>query len=283
MHVNVCRNYPPPPSSIPVITYQLSSYLALNQVPTSGQLSHVNELSETSRQQTGYRAGTITPITMHSLYIGGGLPPIPQKLIRRIQDGHFINMAELLPDNLEATNSTDDDHTTNTKRKHQEVTQMMDWIQCFSTYVAVVSRAKPDRVVDLIAYLNLIINGQRRFQDFDWASYDRQFRQKAAATSALQWGTTEGTLWNLSCCNRYTRSSTTFSSTTSTKKVPICLEWNEDPSEGCPHLNFRYEHVCYRCINVPAITDNRHKAIHCPNKERRSTNNEGRSTKPARR
>ena len=139
----------PPPSSTPVITYQLSSYLALNQVPTSGQLSHVNELSETGRQQTGYRAGTITPVTIHSLYIGG-LPPIPQKLIRRIQDGHFINMAELLPDNLEATNSTDDDHTINTKCKHQEVTQIMDWIQYFSTYIAVVSRAKPDRVVDLI-------------------------------------------------------------------------------------------------------------------------------------
>ena len=150
-----------PPSSTPVITYQFSSYLALNQVPTSGQLSHVNELSETGRQQTGYRAGTITPVTTHSLYIGGGLPPIPQKLICHIQDGHFINMAELLPDNLEATNSTDDDHTTNTKRKHQEVTQIMDWIQCFSTYIAVVSCTKPDCVVDLIAYLNLIINGQR--------------------------------------------------------------------------------------------------------------------------
>ena len=225
-----------------------------------------NELSETVRQQTGHRADTITAVTTHSLYIGEGLPPIPEKLIRRIQDGHFINMAELLPDNLEATNSTEDDHA-NAKRKQQEVTQIMDWIQCFSTYIAVVSHANPDCVVDLIAYLNLIINGQRRFQDFDWALYDRQFRQKAAATSTLQWGTTDGTLWNLSRVNRYTRpphGATAFPSTTSNKKTPICLEWNEDPSEGCPHQNCRYEHVCYRCINIPAITDNRHKAIRCP-------------------
>ena len=73
-----------PPASTLVITYQLSSYLALNQVPTSGQLSHVNELSETGQQQTGYRAGTITLVTTHSLYIGGGLSPIPQKLICHI-------------------------------------------------------------------------------------------------------------------------------------------------------------------------------------------------------
>ena len=98
---------------------------------------------------------------MHFLYIGGGLPPIPEKLIRCIQDGHFINMAELLPDNLEATNLTDDDHTTNAKHKQQEVTEIMEWIQCFSTYIAVVSCAKPDHVGELIAYLNLIVNGRR--------------------------------------------------------------------------------------------------------------------------
>ena len=90
-------------------------------------------------------------------------------------------MADLLPNNFEATNLIDDDQITNAKRKQQEVTQFMDWIQCFSTYTAVVSRTNPDHIIDLIAYLNLIIKGQRRFQDFDWASYDRQFRQKAAA------------------------------------------------------------------------------------------------------
>ena len=29
---------------LPLVTYQLSSYLALNQVPTGAQLSHVNGL-----------------------------------------------------------------------------------------------------------------------------------------------------------------------------------------------------------------------------------------------
>ena len=138
----------------------------------------------------------------------------------------------------------------------------MDWIQCFSIYTAVVSHAKPNHVANLIAYLNLIINSQRRFQDFDWALYDRQFQQKAATIPSLQWGTMEGSLWNLSRLNRSTRpsfSTRLFPSIPSTIKVPICLEWNEDPHEGCPHLNCRYEHVCYHCINVPTTTDNCHK------------------------
>ena len=151
----------------------------MNRIPTGDQLSHINQLSETIRQQldkiasTTTKTGTSTAATTQPLYIGGGLPPIPRKLVHRIQDGHFIDMAELLPDNLEATNLIDDDLTKNIKRKQQDVTQIMDWIQCFSTYIAVVSRAKPERVADLIAYLNLIINNQKRFQDLNWALYDR--------------------------------------------------------------------------------------------------------------
>ena len=153
----------------------------MNEIPTVDQLSHVNQLSEAIQQQPGTR-NNITAVATQPLYIGGGLQPIPEKLVRRIQDGHYINRAELLPVNLEASNATDDDQPTTTKWKLPDVTQIMDWILCFSI------------IADLITYLNLIINSQRRFQDFDWALYDHQFQQKAATTLSLQWGTMEGTL-----------------------------------------------------------------------------------------
>ena len=214
------------------------------------------------------------------------MPPISEKLICHILDGSncvsysmvlsdFFNMAELLSNNLEAANSTDNDHTMNAKHKQQDITQIMDWIQGFSTHIPMVSNAKPDWVVDLIDHLNLIIKRQRCFQDFDWALYDHQFRQKAATNPTVQWGTYVGRhtvkFVMLQLQHRTIHSTKAFPSTTLIKKVPICLKWTEDPSEGCPHLNCRYEHVCYHCINIPAITDNHHKAIHCSNKDRRST------------
>jgi len=42
----------------------------------------------------------------------------------------------------------------------------MDWIQCFSTYIAVVSHTEPEHVVDLVAYLNLIIKGPKHMGAF---------------------------------------------------------------------------------------------------------------------
>ena len=34
------------------------------------------------------------------LFIGAGLPPVPQKLVQRIQAGEYVDMSELLPDRL---------------------------------------------------------------------------------------------------------------------------------------------------------------------------------------
>jgi len=33
-----------------------------------------------------------------SIHLGGGLPPVPGKLVKKIEEGHFIEMAELLPE-----------------------------------------------------------------------------------------------------------------------------------------------------------------------------------------
>ena len=133
----------------------------MNQIPTVDQLSRVNHLSEAIRQQPGSRTNITAVATQPFIHWGGRLLPIPEKLVCRIQEGRYINMAELLPDSLEASDSIDDDQTTTTKLKQQDVTQIMDLIQCFSIYIAVVSCAKPDHVTDLIAYLILIINSQR--------------------------------------------------------------------------------------------------------------------------
>ena len=38
--------------------------------------------------------------TPAALYIGGGMQPIPAKLAKRIQEGQFVEMVELMPDYL---------------------------------------------------------------------------------------------------------------------------------------------------------------------------------------
>ena len=77
------------------------------------------------------------------LSIGPGLPPVPNKLVLRIQAGEFIHMAELLPDHLRISTTPSKDDKKATKQKRRQVTNILEWIQCFSIYVAVLTQKHP--------------------------------------------------------------------------------------------------------------------------------------------
>ena len=88
----------------------------------------------------------ISPVT-----IGASLPPVPVKLVKRIEAGNFIEMEELLPEWLGAANiSTDDNGFKGPKPKPRPVTTILEWAQCFGIYVAVLSRTRPEQVPDLL-------------------------------------------------------------------------------------------------------------------------------------
>ena len=88
--------------------------------------------------------------------VSNGFPPIPFRLIKRVEDGLFVEMAELLPSYLDSADLNRDDHI-GSHRRPPTVTDILDWIQCFAVYMAIVSRKKPKRIADLLGYQSLII------------------------------------------------------------------------------------------------------------------------------
>ena len=271
----------------------------MDQVPSASQLSHVYQLhnpptpNDTPRTAVSAQPSTQQLVTFQPsdkaptpLYVGGGFPPVPAKLAKRIQEGQFIEMAELLPELLRGPSPYEDDQPKSMKPKYRDLHSIVDWIQCFGLYVAVICHSQPHRITDLLGYQNLIITSHMRFPDFNWATYDREFRQQAAATVIPEWSVLDNTLWNLarqstasshnaptpaqlSRACPFEQNLTAPSTRSPSWKAPVCTDWNENLAAGCPRPFCRYEHVCYRCINVPGIPEKRHKAIYCPNKERR--------------
>ena len=78
------------------------------------------------------------------LSIGAGLPPVPHKMVARIQRGEFVDMVKLLPDRLGCSyGSTPEDKTT-TKSTKQSVTNILECIQCFGIYMAVIAKSQQD-------------------------------------------------------------------------------------------------------------------------------------------
>ena len=97
-----------------------------------------------------------------ALSIGAGLPPVPQKLVARIQAGEFIDMAELLPDHLgvNAAPAETGDKEAKRKGKRRQVTSVLEWLQCYSIYMAVIAAKTPARLPDMLGYQVLIIEAR---------------------------------------------------------------------------------------------------------------------------
>ena len=152
----------------------------LGVVPDKSLLDHVSTITTDKTKEQG----TSDPPSV--LSIGPGLPPVPRKLITHIQAGEFVDMAELLPDRMGITTTPSFLSHKNEKQpfktKRRQVTNITEWVQCYSIYVAVLTSKYPDKIQDLMGYQALIIEACSEA----WLGYDCRFRQMAAASPNTQ-------------------------------------------------------------------------------------------------
>ena len=115
--------------------------------------------------------------------------PIPEKLVRHIQLLDYVDLAELLPDNMELQRLADTESRHGSGQwQPRWVNSLITWVQCFVTYATMVAEAHPHRMRNLMAYLRMIVRQAQRHGGDGWRSYDVLFRKIAAANSALRWG-----------------------------------------------------------------------------------------------
>ena len=149
------RSHTPPPhsdlSSFLVSITIFSSFLSIGTTPPAEHLNHVQVMDSRVEGITATTATTTIKAPDHPpLSIGAGLPPVPHKMVARIQRGEFVDMVELLLDRLDCTfGSTPEDKTT-AKFKKQSVTNILQWIKCFGIYMVVIAKSQPDRTPDLL-------------------------------------------------------------------------------------------------------------------------------------
>ena len=224
----------------------------------------------TTRQPSHPESSALPPVMLNSC-----LPPVPAKLVQRIQDGLFIEMGELSPKRLDSPDHLASDQPPSS-HKVQEVTNIIEWVQCFSVFIAIIHRSQPERTPDLLGYQNLIVQTSQICQEGHWVVYDQRFRLKASAQGLHQWSTIDITVWSLTFPETSPKSvpltqaqqhATQRPSRRPTAMTrPICLDWNDTPSPKCPHRECKFEHICYRCAHNYSIVDKAHKAMFCPNK-----------------
>ena len=133
------------------------------------------------------------------LILSPACDPIPQSLVHRVQSGQFVEMRDLLADNIALMSQLSSLHgtiplplTTVQRTRLREVPSLVSWMYCFATYVAI--RTPDELTRQMLAYARLIIREALRHGGSGWAEYDRVFRRQVAINPALSWNTLEPSL-----------------------------------------------------------------------------------------
>ncbi len=119
--------------------------------------------------------------------------PIGPKLVHRIRSGQFVEMRELLPDNMALHQNLEAMHghlplhsmSGSVRPRFREVASPLTWITCFLTYLAV--STADDCTRDQLCYARLLLQEASRHGGSGWMEYDRVFRKQAAIDSSLPW------------------------------------------------------------------------------------------------
>ena len=125
------------------------------------------------------------------LILGESLPVVPVKLVKKILKGDFVDMADLLKDNLEVerrrySQERESGHASSGQTPHyrREVPDMLSWLNCFSLYAAVITSKYPHKARELWAYQAMMVSEQRRCGGRGWLLYDSGFRQQLTSVEA---------------------------------------------------------------------------------------------------
>ena len=137
--------------------------------------------------------GSIGPPTRVGLSLSLSTEPIPARLVQRIQSGQFVDMRDLLGDNIALTQHFEAAHSSlpntilplSSRPRLREVSSLPSWIYCFLTYLAVGTADQTTR--NRLVYAGLIVREALLHGGRDWLDYDRLFRQQAAVNPSLSW------------------------------------------------------------------------------------------------
>ena len=128
-----------------------------------------------------------TPSPRSGRILSPAADPIPYRLVQRIRSGEFVEMRNLLADNIALHDQLEDlhGHTTSLNPRLREVPSLASWVYCFAAYMAV--RTEDLRTRDMLAYCRMIIREAIRHGGSGWQEYDRTFRCQVAIDPHLAW------------------------------------------------------------------------------------------------
>ena len=214
-HIGICNpltNFPPPSLDLVGTSTPLGSFPPPSSIASVATLAPAHRSGHAT--MSGIASSSLflpsmlgplatpkpigsTPKSM-PLILSPALPPIPANLVTKILLGEFIDMKELLGDNIalhqrmqevqqRCDNNSTQWVTTAPSPKLREISSPLSWVASFILYMAV--KTPDSHTRQLLTYTRLILDMARRHSGKGWLEYDRTFRKQMACNPEhASWG-----------------------------------------------------------------------------------------------
>eukprot|EP00118_Oscarella_pearsei_P022426 m.259447 g.259447 ORF g.259447 m.259447 type:complete len:379 (+) comp40421_c0_seq6:409-1545(+) len=227
---------------------------------------------------SGNSTAAVPAVPQETPFIVGDAILIPAKLVAKILSGKFVDMAELMADNVELVRVNTETSTANAgssgRTRLRQVPTVLSWARSFCAFAAVRASANSKWAVPMFAHMALILQETARCGGDGWRGYDARFRQMAAASLGAPWGTLNSglfaqTFFSLQAqsssrctnCNAYDHQPAECSlahlqpghdsrhgrgekRAARDDNPPICRAYN---SGKCTFQNCKFRHICANC------------------------------------
>lgn len=120
------------------------------------------------------------------------IPAIPPKICRKILAGEYL---ELHPESAWRMEDLMCEGTRQSQRR-RPVTDILTWIECFSSMAAIITCKFPEKAPQWFAYQRSIVSASQLFDGPAWVSYDTRYRRKAAISQSFDWSDIDSGLYS---------------------------------------------------------------------------------------
>ena len=144
------------------------------------------------------------------VFLGDGVLPLPQRLMKKILALEFIEMRELLPEEWLSSAEVREQESHSccnsaAQKLKAPITNIFTWLQGYASLVVALSTAHPSKVSELMAYQSTILRCYGDFESPAWVQYDQAYRRQATITKTLNWSQINTTLYSLCFAGRAKR------------------------------------------------------------------------------
>ena len=125
---------------------------------------------------------------LQGVIVSPSLLPFPERVTEKVQQGQYVDLREMMPDNAALFKMLADVSTISAVQAGSQVRDIEDPLTWTFYFLALIAVSVEDRRAQhLAAYAQLIIHLSQRHGGRGWLAYDRLFRQQAAAGSPHPW------------------------------------------------------------------------------------------------